>query len=200
MMDRLLKLSIPLQVSDFVHTKYDRFPPSGVLVVWKWNVVAHESESDGYSTEEVVETSGDESPTTEDDLALSSHVLTFKCMGVTKSPTYQTALRRAQDLLFSRQVVPVRLVHEPNNPRDARALAFVCQFDDSPQRIGYVVSNVLDEVHAALNSSSIISIEFSWIRYITDWAQSGAPAFFAGIKIKKKGRWSDNAIRFSSTR
>ena len=113
----LIKLSIPFKVSDFVHTMYDRFPPSGALVVWKWDVVKCESASDGYSTEEDVETSGDEfvSSSTEDDLALSSHFLTFKGMGVTKSPSYQTALQRALDLLISRQVVPIHLVHEPNN-------------------------------------------------------------------------------------
>ena len=49
-----------------------------------------------------------------------------------------------------------------------------------------MVTNVLDEVPAALSSSSIVSKEFSWIRYITDWAQSGAPFFFAVIKIEKR--------------
>ena len=104
----------------------------------------------------------------------------------------------ARDLLADDHDVPVKLIHETSNPRDARALAFVCEINGKFCTIGYVVSELLEEVHAAINSNSIVSVKFSWIKYITDW-RSG-PGFFAGIQIKKKGPWSLNAIRCASTR
>ena len=47
--------------------------------------------------------------------------------------------------------------------------------------IGYVVSELLDEVHNVMDNGRIISVEFAWISYVTDW-RSG-PAYFAGIII-----------------
>ena len=180
---------------------YNRFPPTGVLIVWKWELVKCEDKVESSTDEELSEhsvTSEEES----DELAnhqVPSDVLTFKCIGATKSPDYQTALRKARDLILGGQVVPVTLVHEPNNPHDSRALAFVCHMEGKQHRIGYVVSEVVEEVHLAINAASIVSVKFAWVRYITDWTRSG-PGFFAGVDIEKKGRWSANAIRHSSTR
>ena len=49
-------------------------------------------------------------------------------------------------------------MHEPSNPRDSRALAFVCQIDGEHRTIGYAVSEVLEEVHTALDSGSVLSV------------------------------------------
>ena len=71
--------------------------------------------------------------------------------------------------------------------------------------IGYVVSELLEEVHDATNAGSILSVQFAWIRYIIDWSRSG-PGFFAGIAgiagtaIEKTGEWSSSAKRAASTR
>ena len=113
--------------------------------------------------------------------------------------TYQTALRRARDSRLNGCNVPVQLVHEASNPRDSRAVAFKCELDGKWYTIGYVVSELLEEVHAAIDSGSIVSAEFAWVRYITGWTRSG-PGFFAGVAIEKKGQWSDNARRAASTR
>uniref|UniRef100_A0A1X7UYH9 Uncharacterized protein n=1 Tax=Amphimedon queenslandica TaxID=400682 RepID=A0A1X7UYH9_AMPQE len=64
-------------------------------------------------------------------------------------------------------------LHEPYNPRDSKALAFVCKIGDKEHTIGYVVSELLDEVHRAINRHDIVSVELSWVRYITDWTKSG---------------------------
>ena len=74
-----------------------------------------------------------------------------------------------------------------------------CQIDGEHRTIGYVVGEVLEEVHTALDSGSVLSVEFAWVRYITDWSRSG-PGFFAIISIEKRGRWSETAVRYSSTR
>ena len=90
------------------------------------------------------------------------------CIGSTKSQQYQNALNIARDLIAEGQDVPVKLVNEVTNPHP------------KPRTVGYVVNELLEEVHAAIG---IISIKFSWIRYITDWTKSG-PGFFAGVEIK----------------
>ena len=60
-------------------------------------------------------------------------------------------------------------------------------------------SELLEEVHAAIKEKKIISVKFSWVRYITEWSHSG-PGFFAGIEIRKKGPWSLTAIGSASTK
>ena len=89
--------------------------------------------------------------------------------------------------------VPVSLKHEPTNPYDGQALAFVCQINGKPYTIGYVVSELLDEVHAAIRDKNILSVKFAWIRYITDWTRSG-PGFFAGIEMGSGHRMQQDLL------
>ncbi len=100
-------------------------------------------------------------------------------------------------MLRIRQYLPVSLVPEPTNPRDSKALAFVCMIDGKQHTIGYVIIELLDEVHAARNVGSIVSVKFSWIRYVTEWSR---PGFFAGIDIEKNGMWSTNVVSRQSTK
>ena len=64
--------------------------------------------------------------------------------------------------------------------------------------IPVAIHELLDEVHSAMDTSRITSMEFAWISYITDW-RSG-PGYFAGVYIEKKGEWSDLAKRKASTK
>lgn len=48
-------------------------------------------------------------------------------------------------------VVPVKIVKEPHNPVDSRAIAFMCCVDKAWERIGYIVKEALNDVHSALN-------------------------------------------------
>ena len=66
-------------------------------------------------------------------------------------------------------------------------------------RIGYVVNEILNEVHNALNGGEIVQVEFSWVKYICDWTRSG-PGFFAGVSVSKRGYWSHSVTRAASTR
>ena len=157
--------------------------------MWKWESLNHDDSHDESSTEEELSETSEEESDKMVNREVASHVLTFKCIGATKSQDYQAALRKARDLMLGGQVVPVTLMHEPTNPHDSRALAFVCHIDGKQQIIGYVVSEVVEEVHSAIDAASIVSVKFAWVRYITDWTRSG-PGFFAGVDIEKKGRWS----------
>ena len=51
--------------------------------------------------------------------------------------------------------MPVAIVHEPSNPRDSKALAFVCTLEDKKHTIGYIIREVLDEVHLAISNGSV---------------------------------------------
>lgn len=180
--------------------KYNRFPSVGALFVWKWQSLTLFN-SDGSSVEESSEEeSSDPEPQQSSHSARgATHSITFKCIGATKSQDYQRALRKGRDILRSGQAVPVAIVHEPSNPRDSKALAFVCTLEDKKHTIGYIIREVLDEVHLAISNGSIVSVKVAWIRYITDWTRSG-PGFFAGINIEIFGRWSANAASHASTR
>jgi hypothetical protein len=54
---------------------------------------------------------------------------------------------KSKDLLPLKIPVSVKLHPEPNNPKDARAIAFKCIVDGQWHRIRYIVREVLDEVH-----------------------------------------------------
>lgn len=114
------------------------------------------SASDGESEKESSETqsmSGGYNSDVEED---RTSELTFKCIGTTKTSHYQHILQRACDIRASGFPVPVKLVHEPQNPCDSRAIALKCEVDEKWQTIGYVVSELLEELHASINAGSIL--------------------------------------------
>ena len=147
-----------------------------VYVIWKWSSATHDSElEDSIEDSQLylmilvhqvcvimillktlsgtIQTdSKDCGSDPEDSVEFIPHSLIFKCIGNTKSQDYQTALREARDILSGDGTVTVKLVHEPRNPCDARALAFMCELNGKFHRIGYVVRELLEEVHAARKS------------------------------------------------
>ena len=72
----------------------------------------------------------------------------------------------------------VRLNAEPTNPFDARAICFQCYHGSSWQTIGYVVREIVEDVHAAMDDGSITSVEFAWVKYKL-WKR--APGFYFQI-------------------
>lgn len=151
------------------------FPPTGVLIIWDWL----KCKSDDIHTDEKSEDEGSDNTSDdarsaydgdcsepEDDREQYSKTdkIVFKCIGATKCSSYQSALKRARDIGFS--TVCVQLFPEPLNPRDARAIAFKCELDGKLHTIGYniIVSELLEEVHAALDSGSILCVELAWVQ------------------------------------
>ena len=95
--------------------------------------------------------------------------------------------------------VPVKIVHEHDNPYDSKAIAFMCQLDNKWQRIGYVVRECLDHVHEAIASNKIVSVMFSWVKYLVCWSRCG-PGYYAGIDVTIQGEWPSEVVRCASTR
>ena len=84
-----------------------------------------------------------------------------------------------------------------SNPVDAKAIAFKCEVDGSWKTIGYAVSEVLDDLHAALEQKVIINVKFEWIKLIFHWR---VPGWYAGISITRNGEWSSVCLTQSTTR
>ena len=125
------------------------------------------------------------------------HTITFKCIGTTKSGEYQNILSKAKKELSLNQPVPVRLMLEPNNPMDNKAIAFECYMQGKWMRVGYVIRELTEEVHDALSKNEIVNVGFQWIHYMFKGFASG-PGFYAGIQVTRNGKWSTLALAKAS--
>ncbi len=99
-----------------------------ILIIWEWNFVAtssDECEGRGSYTAEIDDIdSGDDGINSDDPQEQSC--VDFKCIGVTQEPIYQTILEQFRDRIRSGENVPVKLMPEPDNPYDSKAVAFQC--------------------------------------------------------------------------
>lgn len=127
-----------------------------VFVMWNWtwvDEISSDEESNG--NDSVAERSPDESNSDDDDADSSipsiTHSVIFNCIGNLKEARYQEVLALANKKRNDSFRVPVKIVKELNNPVDARAIAFMCHVDQEWERIGYVVQEVLDDVHTAID-------------------------------------------------
>ena len=69
----------------------------------------------------------------------------FQCTGATRSADYQSSLTVVHDLMAEGCSVSAKLVNEPNDPCDSRALAFVCQIKKKQHTIGYAVCELFED-------------------------------------------------------
>ena len=73
-----------------------------------------------------------------------------------------------RDTLDQGHDVPIVLTPEPTNPVNSRAIAFTCMVNGKWHRVGYVVNEILDEVHQALSRGEVVKVNFAWVEYISD--------------------------------
>ena len=190
-----------------------------LLLIWDWHLQGDDSrdqdqdvveddddvvEDDDVVAHDFTADNGLDSP---QDRATNSMIpdedfLPFKCIGVTKAASRQQILELivAQDKEGRKQFeeVPVRIQPEPTNPVDSKAIAIQCFHEDSWHVIGYIISELLGEVHKALSENKIVEVNFFSIRYVLHFPDSG-PGYYAGIGIRRKGPWSYEAFRLCST-
>ena len=175
---------------------------NGVLVIWKWEWVVNAEEqqdsegcgsfqSDSIAEEEETDDEEKESDDTGPSASSSStsnitHAVTFKCIGAVRDKISQRTLRVVRDRMDKGYTVPVKLQPEPDNFWDPKAIAFMCNVDEKWTRIGYVVSELADEVQEAITKNLIVSVKFSWVRFMTRWEHG----MYAGIEIRRNGQWS----------
>ncbi len=187
-----------------------RAMPEGIMVIWEWEWLSEssqldiDSDGDGGDTDETCESAGTETESgTESDQesndTQTEDTVTFKCIGASREVHSQDALASAKQKLDRGESVPVRIEPEPSNPFDSDAISFQCKLDDTWVTIGYVVKEILPHVHRAIQSHSIVSVDFKWIKYIVMWTRSG-PGYYAGINVTCRGKWPPQVRQFSSTR
>ncbi len=123
-----------------------------------------------YSTDDDSNDSSQPSPTAP---TSHPHTIIFKCIGAVRDTQSQYALYKAKNKRLSGWSVPVRMTPEPTNIVDAQAIMFECKLEEKWEKIGYVVSDILHEVHAALSNNLIVEVKFQRVKYITDWTHSG---------------------------
>ena len=61
---------------------------------------------------------------------------------------------------------------KPTNIVDSRAIVFECKLYGKWKKIGYILSDILDEVYTAISANLIMSVKFKCIKYVTHWTQS----------------------------
>lgn len=185
-----------------------------VFVIWKWAWVGDEVDSDNDTSDSslksslrVIPETPNESldePESEPELLLANvsskpltiQTVTFKCIGCTKE-CYRKALAKASKLMSSGQDVPCVLYPDPQNPVDSRAIAFKLTIENCWQRIGYVVREVQEEVHTALQNDAITIVSIDRIKYVLHWKE---PGYYAGINISRRGEWSKTVTRSQSAK
>ncbi len=192
-----------MQVTEFSKavkgTEGLNFVDDHVIVIGEWTMLRSE-DNWSVSSDNPSSSSCDNSEAEEDSaLPVPTRTVVFKVIGCTKEPQYQYILEKCRDLLGEGHSVCVKLSPEPDNLFDPKAIAFLCEVDKKAQRIGYVVKEVQDAVHAALIANDITNVSFKWIKYITDWYRCG-PGFFAGVYVTKRGAWPSVVVRAQSTR
>lgn len=176
----------------------------GVLVLWKWDMCGpensmHQPEDVSSEIADSLKSESDEQDELESTSSTrSTHTITFKRIGAVHDGRSQDILQTARDRIQQGHVIPVRMKPEPDNMFDEKAIAFECNVYGEWTRIGYVVTEVLDEVHDAMKKKKLISTNFVWIKYITSWSRSG-PGFFEGIDVTRIGYWSSTVMRSRST-
>ena len=175
------------------------FCKNEVLIIWNWIWQDNQqSITSSSETEDNVQEVSDEN--SDDNVAVCGdikHSVVFKCIGATKETRMQAVLASASQKIEDSEVVPVRIQPEPDNPVDARAIAFECALNNKWERIGYVVREALEPVNDALHHDLVLEVKFSWIKYVVHWLRSG-PGWYAGITITKQGYWPPEVVRCAS--
>ena len=115
--------------------------------------------------------------------------VTFKCLGSTKDKQYQDCLKEARDKLERGLVVPVRLLHEHDNPADKNAVAFQCQVQHGGawKTFGYVARELTVHVRTVLETEKLVSARFKWVKW-RSWARSGV-GLYAAVDVVIRGCW-----------
>ena len=164
-------------------------------MVWRW--VENEDETEESEAGYIV--NNDETLSTESDIDETEEfcTVTFKCIGVTRTPLYQASLSAACDLVKKGKRVPVKLVPEPTKQVDSRAISFQCEINGKGNFVGYVVKELCDNVHDALSTNSIVSTEFAWIKYKI--IRTTGPGYYAAVDVTRKGAWSSTVKQSANT-
>ena len=182
--------------------------PRGVFVIYQWEWLTEVSSDEVITRDDLFDCSYSSASSrqlsphpshvvsTTPDI---THVIIFKCIGATRDKNQQEALEKAFCARENGGSVAVKIESEPTNPYDSKAICFKCKVEGTWCRIGYIVREVLDEVHQALRENKILYVRFAWVKFLLHWTRCG-PGFYAGVYIARKGEWSQRCVQAASTK
>ena len=177
--------------------------PRKILVIWEGEI--EELMADDVNSNDLTErreSSQMSSPPSgsgadsDQDIDATESSVTFKVIGVLRDPEIQTTLKEIIDQRDRGEDVKVRLTPEPTNVFDSRAICFEASHNGSWRRIGYIVREIVEDVHLAINNGSISNVEFAWVKYKL-WKK--APGYYAAVTVTRTGLWSQSVHQARST-
>lgn len=174
------------------------FELNKLLIVWDGEIEQMSDDRDSDSTSNN-STNAPLSPapsTGNIDSDTDQQTVTFKVIGVMRDQDIQTLLREIIDRREKGDTIAVKIIAEPDNLFDSRAVSFKASVDGEWKTIGYVVREIVEEIHSAIDSDSIIRTEFAWVRYKL-WKK--APGYYAAVDITRTGQWPSAVHRVRST-
>ena len=173
---------------------YDR---DQAFVMWNWLWLDESMSDEESSNEEGSDSFSDDAEESEDHdedtdahdedidaIPSITHSVVFKCISTLKQHEYQETLALVKRKMREGTVVPVKLEKEPLNPVDTKAIAFVTNVNGTWERIGYVVQEILDEMHKAMDDNLILNVQFDCVKYTLYFKH---PGWYAGIKVTRNG-------------
>ncbi len=88
-----------------------------------------------------------------------------------KEHKYQQVLAEINLKTKNKSIINTRITPEPQNCFDSRAIAVEVE-TDKWERIGYLITDVLEFVHEALAKKKLVSVEMCWVKFITHALES----------------------------
>ncbi|XP_065892371.1 uncharacterized protein [Dysidea avara] len=171
-----------------------------VFVMWNWTWLdensSNEDETSSKASGKIKDVNDESDDDSSNAIPAITHSVIFKCIGSTKEHVYQETLALANKKRSEGIALPVKLLKETSNPVDAKAIAFVVNINDTWEWIGYVVQEIRDEVHKAMDDCCILNVQLDCIKRMLYFKH---PGWYAGIKITRSGEWSHNVIHSRST-
>ena len=168
--------------------------------MWNWTWLdensSNEDETSSKASGKIKDVNDESDDDSSNAIPAITHSVIFKCIGSTKEHVYQETLALANKKRSEGIALPVKLLKETSNPVDAKAIAFVVNINDTWEWIGYVVQEIRDEVHKAMDDCCILNVQLDCIKRMLYFKH---PGWYAGIKITRSGEWSHNVIHSRST-
>ena len=118
-------------------------PPEGALIIWTCIIHStchHTSDLCTYDHHSLLSESTSNGSSSDDDEPVDLNVIhsvTFKCIGANKERAYQATLEELSEIL-DRGSISTKIIPEPSNKFDSRALSFQCFHKGKWRLIGYV--------------------------------------------------------------
>ena len=144
----------------------------GLFIIWNYTCLTTiENASDSMMVQQSLAELCTNSSSSYDDSDSESdgnqlHTITFKCIGSHKVKSYQDTLEKVAELLDTDKLVKVKLVPEPNNLYNSKAISFQCYIEGSWVIIGYIADELLNDLHDALTNNAITNVEFGSVKYV----------------------------------